>query len=60
MRWTKKARARAAALAAHEAAHATAVEQLSAFVRLALWTPNELRPAMIARLESRPLADKVG
>ena len=60
MQWTKKARTRAAALAAHEAAHATAVEQLSAFVRLALWTPNALRPAMIGRLESRQLADKVG
>jgi ribosomal protein S11 len=49
MQLTKRARDRAAALMAHEAAHATAVEQLIASVQVALRTPKELRPA-------RPLA----
>jgi hypothetical protein len=45
MRSTKGARGQAAALAAHEAVRITAVEQLSAFVRLDRWTQNELHPA---------------
>jgi hypothetical protein len=45
MRLTKRARAQAVAFAAHEALRATAVEQLSAFVRLGRWTQSELHPA---------------
>jgi hypothetical protein len=45
MRLTKRTRARADAFASHEALRATAVEQLSAFVRLGRWTQSELHPA---------------
>jgi hypothetical protein len=53
MRSTKRTRGQAAAFAAHEAVRATAMEQLSAFVRLGRWQ-NELHPAehWILRVES--------
>lgn len=62
MHLTKKAKARAAALAAHEAVHATAVMQLDAAVRLALRTPNELRPAgpWLGRLDAELLQKEAG
>ena len=45
MHLMKRARAQAVAFASHEALRATAVEQLSAFVRLGRWTQNELHAA---------------
>jgi hypothetical protein len=45
MQLTRKSRARAAALAAHEAAHAAALRQLRAAVLLSRLTPSEVRPS---------------
>lgn len=54
MRSSRRAMAQVTALASHEAARASAVEHLSAFVQLRRWTGNGLRPAecLVLRIEN--------